>query len=429
MDKLFTVKNGIKYCHIHNESPISFFGIVCLNGANYEYSSQHGISHFCEHMFFKGTKTRDYNQINNDLGLLGAKPNAFTSRQAVVYHATCPSFNFQATASIICDMFFNSLFPEEELEKERKVILEERKMHNDHKEASFMEYVFQKSFGERVGHSILGLKENIEGITRDDVLSYLKQTLNKENVVFVSSGPNLFEELVKVVEGFEPSSFLAEINNNLEIEKELLSHQIKFSFPEENNQLKYYREQMEQAHYSYNFSLGYKLINRKPIRKPYVCKIALDALGGGMYSVLFDEIREKRGLCYGIHCGSFSPNYFGKGLGFIDSQTSHERLGEMDSAIREVIQKVIKEGLPQMAFDCAKANAISSLAHASEKSASKVGDKSELAIAFGNQYSEEEKIKIYQEISLKEVNDSLVEMLSNDNNFTALMMDSKYEGM
>ena len=429
MEKIFETRNGVKYCHIKSQSPISYFGIVTLNGANYESDDEFGISHFCEHMFFKGTKTRDYAQLNNELGLLGAKPNAYTSRQGVVYYATCPSFNFQAMSSILCDMFFNSEFAEEEFEKEKKVILEERKMYNDSKEASFSEHYLELIFGDRVGHSILGKESDIESITRDKLLEYIKKTINKDDTVFVYSGPDSIESMIEIVESYVTEDFLSSKSDNYFVIEDLINYENNFDIEKEDGSdydIVYYRDQMEQAHLSLMFPTIVKIKDGLVSKDIYVQQILLDALGGGMYSVLFDEIREKKGLCYGIYSGAYSPNYYSKGLGYIDSQTSYDRLPELLSSIEKCIDDVINNGIPETAFKCAKANAVSSLAHSSEKSSSKVGDLSELAMIYDNQVSVDEKIKLLSNVSIEEVNDLLKKLFSGKR-ITAVMLDSKYK--
>lgn len=430
MSNTFEIRNGVKFCHIKNDSPVSYFGIISLNGSNFELDGESGISHFCEHMFFKGTKSRDYNQINNELGLLGAKPNAYTSRQAVVYYATCPSFNFKKVAEIICDMFFNSEFPLEEIEKERKVILEERAMYNDSKEHSFMEFVFEKIFGKYVGGSILGSDQNISKIGRDDILSFLRRTINLENVVFVCSGPNPIEELFEAVEQFNPSEKLSKDCSEFTcLTKKLIDYPSTFKFKKDSNghNLVYYRDEMEQAHLGINLPSLPVIVDGQLNKDTFVESVALNAFGGGMYSVLFDEVREKKGLCYGIHCSKHSLNYFSNGLAYIDSQTSYDRLPKLIDAIQSSIDKVLKEGIPQTAFECAKANAVSSFAHNSEKSSSKVGDTSELAFLFDKKMSTEEKLKVYDGITIDQANDVFVKLFSSDERNVSVMMDSKYK--
>ena len=154
MIDIFNV-NGLRVANIFSNSDIAFFGIAVLGGSNYETPEVAGISHFSEHIFFKGTKKRNWNKINQEFAKLGANNNAYTSNVEVLYHATCPKENIPAIIDLMTDMFFNSTFPKAEIEKERQVIKEEKKMYQDNPQYAFNSIMGEKFFQWEVGHDTI----------------------------------------------------------------------------------------------------------------------------------------------------------------------------------------------------------------------------------------------------------------------------------
>jgi len=180
--------NGIEVVNINNDSEIAFLGVAMIAGSNYETEPIAGISHYIEHMFFKGTEKRNWSQIADDFAKLGVAPNAYTNNTEVLYHMTCPLENVEPTAEILLDMLFNSTFPEEEIEKERAVILEEKKMYDDNPKYAFAQETSEKFFAWDKGHNIIGTDETISSISRDDMVAYLDKRCNLGNFIFICCG-------------------------------------------------------------------------------------------------------------------------------------------------------------------------------------------------------------------------------------------------
>ena len=165
--------NGIKVANIHNDSDIALFGIGVEVGSKYEKPEIAGISHFAEHMFFKGTEKRDWRQINAEFAKLGVSNNAYTSNNEVFYHTTCPKSNIESVIDLMLDMFFNSTIPEEELEKERGVIAEEKKMYDDDHRSAFQDAIGNNLMVWDKGHATIGTFETIANIKREQFIKFL----------------------------------------------------------------------------------------------------------------------------------------------------------------------------------------------------------------------------------------------------------------
>ena len=166
--------NGIKVANIKNSSENALFGIATISGSNYETPKIAGISHFTEHMMFKGTKTRNWNDINMEFAKLGVNNNAYTSNNEVFYHTTCPKENVEPVIDLMLDMLFNSTVPAEEFEKERNVIMEEKKMYDDNPSFAFDAAIGEKLIVWDKGHDVIGEFETLQSLTREDLLGFLK---------------------------------------------------------------------------------------------------------------------------------------------------------------------------------------------------------------------------------------------------------------
>jgi predicted Zn-dependent peptidase len=201
---MFKVR-GINVANIHNSSGIAFFGISCLAGSNYETPKVAGISHFSEHMFFKGSEKRNWKQINEEFAKLGVSNNAYTSNTEVLYHATCPKENIEKVIALMTDMFFNSTIPKDEMEKERMVITEEKKMYEDDHKSAFSNAIGKNMFSWNVGHDTIGTFDTIKSISREQIFQYLKDKINLDNFIFVCSGDIKSEDLKQYIESNIPA--------------------------------------------------------------------------------------------------------------------------------------------------------------------------------------------------------------------------------
>lgn len=178
MAKLLEYENGLRVCVVPLPIRSVMTGIWVGTGSRYESASDNGISHFTEHVMFKGTHKMSTYDIANAFEGYGASVNAFTSKESTCYYYKCiDKYNEQCFA-LLSDIFFNSVFPEEELDKERKVIVEEINMVEDAPDEICSDLMFSAAFGDSVlGQTILGPKQNVMRFTGDDVKNTLKSVI------------------------------------------------------------------------------------------------------------------------------------------------------------------------------------------------------------------------------------------------------------
>ncbi len=263
----------------------SFTLLILVNtGSKYENKRENGIAHFLEHMCFKGTKKRTSQEIAFELDKIGAVYNAFTSYEYTGYYAKARPEHFNKILEILSDIYLNSVFPEEEIEKERGVILEELKMYLDKPESLtndiFMELIYGKE--KPLGRSIIGSKENILRFKRKDFLNFKNKNYFLKNTVVAISGPFDFNFLIKNIK--------REFDNSLKIKDKTY---FKKSLPVKKFKTKTVFKKIEQVH----INIGFPLFSYFDKRK-YDFEILNTILTKGMSSWLWKTLREKLGIVY-----------------------------------------------------------------------------------------------------------------------------------
>jgi len=248
-------------------------------GAQYETEKIKGISHFIEHLVFKGTKNRKVEEIPREIELKGGVLNAFTGEEITCYWNKLPSKHFILGADISRDLVLNPLFEKEPLERERKVILEEIKMYNDNPTSFVLEKIKEMLYEKPFNMSIAGTAETVKGLSRDDVAKLHKSIYASNNMIF------------SVVGGAEWDDVLGEANKFTKTKKEIKFNKIGLKNGESITK----RKGIDQAHEVLGFHMP-TLVDKDR----YAAELFDGILGGGMSSRLFQEIREKRGLCYAV---------------------------------------------------------------------------------------------------------------------------------
>ena len=183
-------------------------GILVHTGASVESDKEDGISHFIEHMMFKGTKKRTAYQISDEMDRIGAQMNAFTGKDITCYYAKSTTGHAQEAFEILADLFLNSTFPEDELAREKGVIIEEINMNEDTPDDLCLDTLSRAFYGERgYGRNILGPRKNVEGFTKADIESYMQKRYCSDNIVISMAGNidvNAAEEMVEKYFGDMP---------------------------------------------------------------------------------------------------------------------------------------------------------------------------------------------------------------------------------
>lgn len=287
MHNLYTLKNGLRVVteKISESNSISV-GVMIKNGSRNESLELNGISHFIEHMFFKGTKKRKSKDIVEDIENVGGQINAFTSKEATCYYVKNLYTHLDLSLEILSDMILNSVFSVEEIEREKGVVIEEINMGEDSPEDVLDDLNSKACYGDNpLSYPILGTIEKVKSITRDDILNFIKEKYTPENTVISVCGKFDDKELKKLIEKYfsnwNSDSNYVPTYENCEIQ----------------TGTRYKDKDIEQLH----VILGLKGLPQGD-EHGYALTLLSNVFGGGASSILFQEVREKLGLCYSIYC-------------------------------------------------------------------------------------------------------------------------------
>jgi len=356
--------NGIRVHNVPNSSDMAFFGVAVTAGSNYDTPGQDGIAHFCEHMFYKGTKKRNWRQINKDLAMLGADYNAYTSRPNVLYYVALPKENISNAIEFMMDIFFNSTFPADEVEKERDVILEEIKMYEDDPTAAFSNATSEALFVWDKGHYQAGKAEIVSKFNRDNIVNFLDAKYTSKNILFLCCGDIQTDFLRKCIENNIP----AEHQYFEDEEKNEISLDLFSSLAKRPGNIKFIMEKegVTQSIVSC-FYPGLSAFDNCY----FDSILAQKAIGGGVYSDLWTRIREELGLCYSTAISTLTNGYPHRTAIELYGFTSPENVDQFMEESTKVIQNAMKNGINKDIFECAKIDLISTILRSTETSMGK----------------------------------------------------------
>lgn len=278
--------NGLKVITIKKDTRLASINIGVNIGSLYEDEKELGMSHFVEHMLFKGTKNRSNEQLNRELEFLGGDYNAYTDYISTVYSITCLDEEFEKGIELLSDMVLNSSFDEKEMKKEKGVVLSEIKSDKDDIEDLSIrrthEYAFDKS---ALRNSIAGTEEHVKGFKRKQVYDFYKKYYTPDNCVIVTVSAFSHEQMQKII-------------TDLFGKWEGKSHKKAKIIKEENKDIvkTTYKSQIEQGTITYLYA--FKEVCEKD-KLPL--KILSYKLAESSNSILFRELREERGLAYDVY--------------------------------------------------------------------------------------------------------------------------------
>ncbi|OGJ22074.1 hypothetical protein A3K73_06510 [Candidatus Pacearchaeota archaeon RBG_13_36_9] len=271
--------SGLTVLFEKRKLPVVTSSVTMKFGSEYEPANLKGVSHFIEHLVFKGTKNRSQKQISEEIEKKGGVLNAFTSEEVTCFWNKLPSRYFELGIDVATDLALNPLFDKEELEKERKVILEEIKMYKDNPQFYVIKKVKSLLYKNPFGMNISGTEETMNKMKREDVLDVYRD-YSTNNMMLTILGNCEFEEICEIGRRLFPkkdkqiSQFLPEKTNGELIEK---------------------RKGLDQANLVFAYHVPSLLEKNR-----YSAEVVDAILNEGMSSRLFQEIREKRGLAYAI---------------------------------------------------------------------------------------------------------------------------------
>ena len=196
-----TCANGLRIIHLPSSLSVVYCGLAVKAGTRHEQPGEEGLAHFCEHLMFKGTRRRTAVQIINALEGVGGELNAFTNKEDTVYYAATTRNHFRQTVDVLCDIVFNSQFPDLEVEKEREVVCDEIDSYEDTPaELIFDEFENLIFKNHPLGHNILGTSSQVRGYTSEHARRFTGRYYRPENCIFFVSGDIDFKLLVKTLE-------------------------------------------------------------------------------------------------------------------------------------------------------------------------------------------------------------------------------------
>ncbi len=285
-----TLKNGLRIIVVPiKDAPSVTVMSMIEAGSEYETKEKNGISHFLEHMFFKGTKNRPRSiDISKEFDGMGAQNNAFTSNEVTAYYGKSAPKNFGKIFNIFSDMYLNPTFPEVEIEKEKGVIVEEINLYEDMPQRMVHQVFQELLYGDTpAGWSILGPRENIKKMRREDFLNYRKAHYVVGKTLLVVAGDVKAETAFKKIE-----NAFRDISSGKILKKK------KFIEKQNSPEIRIKHKETDQAH----LIIGVRTFSLHDKRMPEL-KVLSTILGNGMSSRLFQKMREDLGICYYVHSG------------------------------------------------------------------------------------------------------------------------------
>lgn len=322
-----TLNNGVEIIAERFDTVQSVsIGMFLKSGVLYETPEMMGVSHFIEHMMFKGTKKRSPRMIASEFDRIGGYLNAFTAKDYCCYYARVVKDKLDVAVDVLSDMVINSQFDSEELERERRVILEEIKMYEDSPDEIIHELLGQNLWKHsRLGNPILGTAETVAGMKRDQIYDVFNRQYVTGNLLVCVAGNFDWEELQKLLEKKLKTLRSGEFKPRESAVKPSIASTI-------------YQKDIEQVH----LTLGTEGVSFSDSRR-FAITILNAAFGGGMSSRLFQEIREKRGLAYTVY--SYHTSYKKTGLFGVYAGTSMEHLKKVLELFHNEVEKIAAKGL------------------------------------------------------------------------------------
>ena len=314
------LKNGMTILFEKREIPIISVSFAVRNGGINEDISEKGISHFIEHMLYKGTPKRNAKRIAEEIEKKGGELNGFTSEEITAYWCKMPSKYLNTALTVLSDMIKNPLFDEKELEKERKVIFEEIKMYHDNPRLHVFDEIQKALYDGTMGMTLAGTYETMGLIDKNKIIEKFKQIYQPNNVILCIVGDADFNKIVEFAE------------KNFGDKKGKISTQ-KFNLRNESKVEK--RKGIDQA----NLVFAYHVPLARDKRKSSAALVLSTLMAGGMSSRLFNEIREKRNLAYAVKGDANINRDFAYNLIYIG--TSKENVDIVKKIILDEFKKVI----------------------------------------------------------------------------------------
>ncbi|MBI4134674.1 MAG: insulinase family protein [Candidatus Sungbacteria bacterium] len=313
-----TLKNGLRIitAPMTGTNTVTVL-VLCETGSDNEPEGKIGISHFLEHLFFKGTKRRPTPQIvNQELDSMGGFSNAYTWRETTGYYIKVGKIYFEAALDILADIYTSALLKDEEIERERQVIIEERKMRLDDPSIHYFTVWEELLYGsQHAGQNVIGAEETIRSLAPEDFRKYFESQYTSKNTIVTVAG------------SFEESHAIGEITKHFGAIREG-EPRPRALFHEEQKSpgIKLFFKETDQSHLALGFR-GLDIFDQDR----YATDMLAVVLGGGWSSRMYETVREKLGLAYEVHTDTHS--YTNRGHFYTYAGVSHTNVEKTIEAV------------------------------------------------------------------------------------------------
>lgn len=296
-------------------------GVLIKIGSRYEIGKEQGITHFIEHMMFKGTETLSSFEIAEQFDLLGVHVDAFTGREYTCFYVKMIDDYLPKVLQLLSDIIINSIFPDDSISKEKEVVLEEIKMYLDSPDEFILDFFMNSLFnGHPLGKPIIGSENFVQNFSQKEILSYFRKFYRPNNTIISLAGNLECEEVFNIVERYFNNWERGELDFNITTPT--------CNFTKENKEKK-----IEQVHMCFGTQgIPYNHTDR------YKLALLNDILGGSMSSHLFQEVREKRGLAYAI--SSFYENFFDTGVFTVYAATERNKVNDVIEVVMQEFKNI-----------------------------------------------------------------------------------------
>ena len=372
-----TLPNGIRLVHIAHDSPVAHFGLLVNTGSRDEAENEHGMAHFIEHVIFKGTKKRKAYHILSRLDDVGGDLNAYTTKEETAFYASFLNQHYERTIELIYDIVFNSVFPKNELDKEREVIIDEINSYKDSpSELIFDDFEELIYAGHPIGRNILGTPQTINRFNRTDVETFLRNNYNTDQMVLCSVGKIPFKRLLKYAE-----KYFGQVEENIRINKRTPFDNYKAS--QQVKELNTHQVHCIMGNVAYNAR------NKKRLQLVLLNNL----LGGqGLNSRLNLSLREKYGYAYNVE-STFTP-YFDTGVLSIYFGTDKDKFNKSINLVHKELKKLCEQKLGSMQLKRAKDQMIGQIAISTD-------NKENLLFTIGKSYLLFNKFEDLEEVNAR----------------------------
>lgn len=394
MNKYY-LKNGLRVVieSIPTSRSVSF-GIWVKTGSRYETPVNNGISHFIEHMLFKGTERHTAKDIADRFDGIGGNVNAFTSKEYTCYYAKVLDQHLPIAVDILADMFFESQLAEEELAKEKNVILEEISMYEDTPDDTVHDLASRAAMGDHpLAYSILGTAERLNAMGPGDLRQYMSERYSIANTVIALAG-NVGEEALELLERHFGRFDVA-------------GSEMTLSAPGFRSDARFHKKKTEQNHLCLTFP-GCAIDDPKM----YAMILLNNSIGGGMSSRLFQEIREKRGLAYSVY--SYHTSYADSGLFTVYAGTAPKQTKDVYDLTMEMLGEIQAKGLTEAEIFRGKEQLKGNLILSLESTGSRMNRLGKNELMLGRHYTLDEMLERIDAVKNDDVNEMIERVMTQE---------------